>query len=105
MAVLFSIVGFGRPWAFAPAAVFALLALVRPGWLHPLNRAWSFLGRAIGTVVAPIVLGLSFFLVLTPMAFFARLFRRDALGLRLDRNAASYWVRRGDVPADLRRPY
>lgn len=80
------------PGPFAVAGVLALVALVAPAWLWPLNRFWSGVVQPrIAAVVNGLVLRVMFYLVLTPFALLLRLFRRDILGLRLDPSRASYF--------------
>ncbi|WP_068081836.1 SxtJ family membrane protein [Polycladidibacter stylochi] len=70
---------------------FMLLALLRPGFLVHLNKAWMLLGLLIGKVISPLVMGVIFFLILTPMALVMRGFGRDALHLKADKSGATYW--------------
>jgi hypothetical protein len=98
----------GRPVAagiLAGAAALTLLAtLLRPLLLRPLNRAWMKFGALMHAVVNPIVLGAMFFVVIAPTGIVMRLFGRDALRRKLDREAASYWIRRdppGPAPDSL----
>lgn len=70
------------------------LALWAPHRLTPLSRAWMGLGRLMGRVVNPLVFGLMFFALITPVGWLMRLRGRDALKLRLDASARSYWVDR-----------
>jgi hypothetical protein len=74
------------------AGVFLLAALARPDVLSPLNRLWSKLGYFLGKIVSPVVLGLIFFVVMTPLAALMRALRKDALRLRSDSGAGSYWI-------------
>jgi len=83
-----------RWWALAPAVLILAAAAVRPAWLHPLNRAWTGLGLLLGRVVTPIVTGVLFFLVVTPVAFLLRLFGKDPLRLARDAQAPTYWIER-----------
>jgi len=83
-----------RWWACGVAAVFALIALVKPKVLSPLNRLWIKLGVLLGKVVSPIALGILFYGILTPLGVFIRLSGKDPLRLKLDRNAESYWIQR-----------
>lgn len=98
----------GRPWgwaALAIAAVLALLAWRAPSVLRPLNRAWFALGLVLARVVNPIVLGVLFFLVVTPVGLLMRAFGKRPLNLRYDRAATSYWIERnprGPAPASMR---
>ena len=59
--------------------------------LSPLNKAWFMLGLALGKVVSPIVLGIIFFGLLTPISLIAKLMGRDELKLKRP-NKKSYWV-------------
>jgi len=75
------------------SVVFALLTLIIPRALAPLNKAWFHLGEALGKIVSPIVLGIIFFGILAPVSIVSRLFGRDEL--RLKRRAVnSYWIDR-----------
>jgi hypothetical protein len=58
--------------------------------LTPLNKAWFMLGLALGKVVSPIVLGIIFFGLITPIALIARLIGRDELKLKRPKKS-SYW--------------
>lgn len=83
-------------WAilFAIAAiVFALLAAISPRRLHMLNTLWFRFGMLLGRIVNPLVLGLMFFVLLTPIGVVMRMFGRDELKLR-KRNVETYWIRR-----------
>lgn len=67
------------------------LAWLAPEWLSPINTAWMGLGQVLGKVVAPIVLGLMFALLFTPMALIMRVWGRDELKLR-DHSGESFWL-------------
>ena len=83
------------------AGALLLLAFVAPSLLRQPKRAWLFLGFLLGMVVNPIVLGFLFFVVITPAALIMRLFGRDAMRLRGDRDASTYWQIRSDPPSDM----
>ena len=92
--------GYFRGWDFSFVlayliclATFLLLTLFMPKSLAPFNRAWYQLGLLMGKVVSPIVLGVLFFLVITPVALVMRLVGRDALKIR-KQNVNTYWVDR-----------
>jgi hypothetical protein len=84
------------PLPLAAAPVFLILALARPALLAPLNRAWSKFGLLLGAIVAPIVMGVIYFGLITPMALLARLLGKDFLRLKRNPEAASYWLPRQD---------
>lgn len=86
--------GAPRWWAAGIAAAFAVVALVIPRILAVPNRLWMKLGLLMGKIVAPIALGILFYLVFTPTGLLMRLFGKDPLKLKRDAAAATYWVNR-----------
>lgn len=97
-----------RPWALGVSAVFLLIGLVAPQSVHALNVAWMKLALLIAKVTNPIITSLLFFLVFTPFALLFRLIGRDALRLRKDPAAASYWILKeppGPDPATMPNQY
>jgi Saxitoxin biosynthesis operon protein SxtJ len=87
------------------AAAFLILALIRPVLLAWPNWLWMKLGFMLGAIIAPIVMGLIYFTVFTPMGLIARLFGKDFLRLRRAPTASTYWVPRQDqqpTPESLR---
>ena len=79
-------------WLIA-GAVTGLIAVVAPNLLTPFNKAWMKLGDLMGKVVSPVVLGVIFFVLITPVAVIGRLFGRDELRLKRT-NANTYWIDR-----------
>jgi hypothetical protein len=77
--------------ALFSAVLFALATIIAPQALAPLNRIWFGIGLLLGKIVSPIVLGIIFFLLISPASIVARLFGRDELKLK-KRNLDSYWV-------------
>lgn len=84
-----------RLTAAAVAGLVALFAAaivtLRPNLLAPFNKAWMGLGMVLGTIVSPVVLGLLYFGLFTPLALLLRLFGRDELRLRRAPSGGSYW--------------
>jgi hypothetical protein len=75
------------------SGIFLALALLFPAVLIPLNKLWFAFGLLLGKVVSPVVLGILFFIIITPVAIGMRLFGRDAL-LMKKRTVSSYWIDR-----------
>jgi saxitoxin biosynthesis operon SxtJ-like protein len=87
----------GRSSAFgwaAVAALFLVSALLAPALLGPLNRLWRGLGLLLSRITTPIVMGVLFFAVVTPVGVLMRASGKDPLRLRPDRGASSYWLAR-----------
>lgn len=91
-----------RWWLLAIAAVFLLLALVRPAVLRPLNQVWHRFGLLVHRIVTPLVLGLLFFVAVTPTALAMRLLGKDVLRLKFEPEAESYWIKREPPGPDPR---
>ena len=72
------------------SSVFLISSFFYQGLLSPLNKAWFILGLALGKIVSPIVLGIIFFGLITPIALIASLMGRDELKLKRPKKS-SYW--------------
>lgn len=100
--VVFLIVGlypwlFGdavRAWSIALSVAFVLTAFVVPRLLGPLNMLWTRFGLLLHRIVSPIVLGIMFFVVVTPIGLLMRSLGKDLLRLRMEREAPTYWLER-----------
>lgn len=79
-------------WALALGIVFAVIAFVRPALLEPFNTLWFKFGLLLGAIIAPIVMMLVFFLVVTPTGLLLKLFGKDPLRLKRAKNQDTYWV-------------
>jgi hypothetical protein len=86
--------GAARVWAIVLAVAFLVAAFAFQGVLAPLNRLWMRFGLLLHRIVSPIVLGIMFFGVITPMGVLMRALGKDLLRLRLDKAAGSYWIER-----------
>ncbi|HUQ26034.1 MAG TPA: SxtJ family membrane protein [Burkholderiales bacterium] len=108
-AAIFLLIGAVKyPWMIPLAGVIAIITLTRAEWLAPAKRAWMKLGELLNKVVSPVVMGLIFFVIFTPVGIVMRLAGRDALSMRLDKTLPTYWVRRDPPgPADdsFKEPY
>jgi hypothetical protein len=101
-AVFLAIAGYGQFMGWQQAAVigwaagsgaFGVVALAAPNALRPLNKAWFWLGQLLGKVVSPIVLGIIFYGLITPVGVVGRRLGRDELRLKR-RPVPSYWIDR-----------
>ena len=79
-------------WALGISGFLLVTALLAPGLLMPLNRLWTLLGHRIGVVTNHILLGIFFFLLITPLGGTIRLLRRSSIPKRPDLSADSYWT-------------
>jgi len=95
-------------WLLAVGAVFLLLALAKPEVLGPLNYVWTGIGLAMGKVVNPIVLGLMYFIIISPVAIGMKLAGRDPLSRGFDTDLETYWqdkVPAGPTPETMKNQF
>ena len=76
------------------ALIFLVLGLLNSKILSPLNNAWIKLGELLGRIVAPIVMAIVYFIVLTPISLIVRLFGKDLIGMKFSNSIKSYWIKR-----------
>ena len=85
-------------WAYVfivTALIFLLITLIKSDALLPLNKLWMRFGLLLGMIVSPIVLGIIFFGLFTPLAMLMRLSGRDELRIKVTQKA-SHWISRGE---------
>lgn len=88
--------------------VFLAVAGLYPGALRPLNRFWARFGRLLQSIVSPVVLGLLFFLVITPIGLLVRLRGRSWIKLTFDSETLTYWIIRnppGPAPDTMKHQF
>ena len=74
--------------------IFLILGLVNSKILSPLNLGWIKLGEILGKIIAPIVMAIVYFLILTPISLLVRLFGKDLIGMKFSNDINSYWIKR-----------
>ena len=74
--------------------IFLILGVLNSKLLSPLNKAWIKFGEILGLIIAPIVMGIVYFVILTPVSLIVRLFGKDLLGLKLIKENETYWIKR-----------
>jgi hypothetical protein len=94
-----------RIWALVVSAIFFLLAFFAPTMLVIPNRLWFKLGLLLGSIVAPIVMALVYFVTVLPTGLLMRLLGNDLLKQKLDKNAKSYWVKRNEPMGSMRNQF
>ena len=76
------------------SVVFLVLGLLNSKLLSPLNEIWIRFGEILGRVIAPLIMALVYFLILTPISLLVRAFGKDLLGLKYSKQQNSYWIKR-----------
>lgn len=80
-----------RVWSLIISLIFLSLGLLNSKLLTPLNKIWFKFGIFLGKIVSPLIMGLIFFVVVTPIAFLMRILKKDLLNLKFNKNS-SYWI-------------
>ena len=83
-----------RIWSLVLSAIFLILGLIESKILIPLNKYWVKFGQLLGKIIAPIVMAIIFFLVLTPISLMLKIFKKDVLRLAFSKKIESYWIQR-----------
>ena len=74
--------------------IFLILGLLNSKLLSPLNSFWIKFGELLGKIIAPVVMAIIYFLILTPISLMVRLFGKDLLGLKFSKKLKTYWIKR-----------
>jgi len=81
-----------RVWFVVLSLVFLIITIIRPNLFTFLNKLWIKFGILLGKIISPIVMGLVFFFVVTPIGILIRILKKDVMGLK--RGKSSYWINR-----------
>ena len=94
-----------RFWSLIIALIFLFLGILNSKILTPLNVLWSKFGELLGIVIAPIVMGIIFFLVVTPTGLIMRMFGKDLLRNKFQINNESYWIKREKNKSTMKKQF
>jgi large-conductance mechanosensitive channel len=86
------------------AIIFLILGVINSKLLTPLNKFWFKFGLLLGQVISPIVMGVIFFLVVTPIGYLMRLLGKDVLRLKKT-NDNSYWVKKSNLKSKMKNQF
>ena len=81
-----------RIWSLIVGFIFLFLGMVSSPVLKPLNLIWFKFGLFLGKFISPIVMGIVYFIVVFPTFLLLKLFKRNYLNIKYDRNKSSYWI-------------
>ena len=85
--------------------IFLILGSINSNLLLPLNKTWIKFGEILGTVIAPIVMALVYFVILTPVSFIVRMFGKDLLSLKLLKEKETYWIERKKSLGSMKKQF
>ena len=93
-----------RIWSIIAAFIFLILGILDSKYLTPFNRFWMKFGLFLGKIISPIVMGIVFFLVVTPIGIIMKIFRKDLLNIKHNQNQ-SYWVHRKNKFGSMKKQF
>ena len=93
-----------RIWSLALALIFLVLGLLNSKLLSPFNIIWVKFGEALGRIIAPITMGIVYFIIITPIGLFMRLIGKDLLRKKFSKNN-SYWIKREKNIGSMKRQF
>jgi len=93
-----------RIWSLIIAIIFLILGLINSKVLTPLNKLWFKFGLLLGKIVSPLIMGIIFFLVVTPTALIMRMIGKDLLNLKFN-NKKSYWIKKTGPKSKMKNQF
>ena len=93
-----------RLWSLIISIIFLVLGLVNSKILNPLNKFWFKFGIFLGKIISPIIMGIIFFLVVTPIGLLMRLLNKDLLNLKFN-NSHSYWIEKTEPKSKMKNQF
>ncbi len=93
-----------RIWSLIISIVFLVLGLLDSKILSPLNKLWFKFGIFLGNFIAPIVMGLIFFLVVTPTGYLTKIFKKDLINLKKN-NEKTYWIEKKEIKTSMKNQF
>ncbi len=93
-----------RIWSLISSIIFLILGLLNSKLLNPLNKLWFKFGIVLGKIISPLIMGIIFFLVVTPTGLIMRLLRKDILNLRYNQNS-SYWIEKKGPKSKMKNQF
>ncbi len=93
-----------RIWSLILSFIFLILGILNSKLLKPLNKIWFKFGLILGKLVAPIVMGIVFFFVVTPTGLIMKILRKDLLNLKKN-NSTTYWIKRDNSNSNFKNQF
>jgi len=94
-----------RIWSVIVSIIFLILGLLNSKILTPLNKIWIRFGILLGKIVSPIVMGIVYFGVVTPIGLIMKLFGKDILNLKIDKNKNTYWSSKTKTTSKMKNQF
>ena len=93
-----------RVWSVIISLIFLVLGLLNSKILTPLNKLWFKFGIFLSKIISPLIMGIIFFLVVTPIGLIMRIFGKDVLNLKYNKNR-SYWIEKNGPKSRMKNQF
>ena len=93
-----------RIWSIIISIIFLILGFLNSKILAPLNKIWFKFGIFLGKIISPLIMGIIFFLVVTPIGLIMRLLGKDVLNLKYNKNK-SYWIEKNGPKSKMKNQF
>ena len=93
-----------RIWAVIISLIFLILGLINSKILTPLNKAWFKFGIFLGKIISPLIMGIIFFLVVTPIGMLMKMLKKDLLNLKFNKHK-SYWIEKSEPKSKMKNQF
>jgi hypothetical protein len=93
-----------RIWSIILSIIFLILGLLNSKLLTPLNRIWFKFGILLGNFISPIIMGIVFFGVVTPISLLMKMLGKDLLNLKKN-DKSSYWIERSPIKSKMKNQF
>ena len=93
-----------RIWSLIISFIFLALGLINSKILTPLNRLWFKFGLLLGKFVSPLIMGIIFFVVVTPIGLIMRIIGKDLLNLKFNKDK-SYWIEKTGPKSKMKNQF
>ena len=93
-----------RIWSLIISLIFLVFGSLNSKILTPLNKLWFKFGILLGKIISPFVMGIIFFLVVTPIGLIMRLLGKDVLNLKYSKNK-SYWIEKNGPKSKMKNQF
>ena len=94
-----------RIWSIVISIIFLFLGLINSKILTPLNKLWFRFGILLGNVFSPIVMGIIYFGVITPIGILMKLIGKDILNLKQNKKSSTYWIKKEKVISNMKNQF
>ena len=93
-----------RKWSLVLSVIFLALGLINSKILNPLNNMWFKFGILLGKIISPLVMGVIFFFIVTPISIIMKILGKDILSLKKN-NKKSYWIEKSPIKSEMKNQF